>query len=496
MVMATHTYASANVIGDVNGDGSVDVADIASIISVMAGGNSVPLSADTAPEEAQAVDLGLPSGTKWANMNVGAAKPGEDGLFFSWGDVTGYSRSDNRNFSYSNYKWGTSKYNSTDGKIELDAEDDAARAHWGGQWAMPTNDEFYELMNNTTWKWERYDGAWGRTFTSKINGNSIFFPAQGYRDSQMNAYYLSGYYWSSSLYYFNPSKAVYFYFRSDADMYVSQLERYYGCAVRPVLRKANENENQFKNADVNGDNVVDVADISSIISIMSGYEQEKAPANAKAIDLGLPSGLKWANMNVGATSPQEPGHYFAWGETKGYTSSTSDGRKFDWASYKWMQAGQSDWKYINKYQIDDGQTEGCWYEYDWDNLDYNFVGDGKAILEPEDDAAHVNWGGKWRMPTWDEIEELKSYTNWEWVVVGSVSGCKLTSKINGNAIFIPAAGYRSNNLYKQGEGCYVRCSTLDWCTSASYSRYFCEEGFGWSTNGRCLGYSVRPVKKE
>ena len=115
-----------------------------------------------------------------------------------------------------------------------------------------------------------------------------------------------------------------------------------------------------KSGDVNGDQMVDVADIASLLRIMAGYKPGEddnpitpgqAPENAKAIDLGLPSGTKWANMNVGATSPQENGLYFAWGETKGYTASTSDGRSFDWASYKWMTPGHISVYYVNKYQV-------------------------------------------------------------------------------------------------------------------------------------------------
>ena len=125
--------------------------------------------------------------------------------------------------------------------------------------------------------------------------------------------------------------------------------------------------------------------LAAVLTVMGAAT---ALAQVVAVDLGLPSGTKWANMNVGATSPQESGLYFAWGETTGYTSETTDGRQFDWANYKWMAEGQSSWKYISKYQIDDGLTEACWYEYDG----YKFAGDSLTELEVADDAAAANWG--------------------------------------------------------------------------------------------------------
>ena len=227
-----------------------------------------------------------------------------------------------------------------------------------------------------------------------------------------------------------------------------------------------------------------------------------APANAKAIDLGLPSGLKWANMNVGANSPTEAGLYFAWGETTGYTSDTSDGRKFDWASYKWMTPDITSWPGVSKYQVKDGQTSGVWYKMmDTETtFDYVFVGDGKATLDPEDDAAHVNWGGKWRMPTYDDIKELLDNTTSTWITVNGVNGRKFTSKKANsdgtyNSIFIPAAGYRYDaSLDGEGTSGYVWSSSVDPSVSG-YARglYFNSCRADWGNYGRCSGRSVRPV---
>jgi uncharacterized protein (TIGR02145 family) len=228
-----------------------------------------------------------------------------------------------------------------------------------------------------------------------------------------------------------------------------------------------------------------------------------APSGAMGVDLGLPSGTLWANMNIGATSPQEDGLYFAWGETKGYTSNTSDGRKFDWASYKWMTTDSTTWRGINKYQAADGETTGCWYQYDWDIEDYKFVGDGKTVLDVADDAAAANWGGDWRMPTIEEIEELLANTTNEWITVGTVKGRKFTSKVKNadgtyNSIFLPAAGRRFvASLVGQGTDGYYWSASL--YTSYTHdARHLNFRSGSASTNGsyRYYGRSVRAVLRK
>ena len=228
-----------------------------------------------------------------------------------------------------------------------------------------------------------------------------------------------------------------------------------------------------------------------LAAVLTMMETATALAQAVAVDLGLPSGTKWANMNVGATSPQESGLYFAWGETTGYTDKTTDGRQFDWANYKWMAEGQSSWKYINKYQNDDGQTEASWYENDG----YKFVGDGLTVLEVTDDAAAANWGGDWRMPTIVEYQELLDNCTRKWVTIGKVRGRMFTSKNNGNAIFFPAAGCRyGDSLYGVGLGGYYWSASL----SVGYSYdgcdlYFNSDDVGTDYGVRYDGLPVRAV---
>ena len=199
---------------------------------------------DVTPPEA--VDLGLPSGTKWANMNVGANKPEDFGDYFAWGETTPKST-----YNWSTYKWckgsddtmtkycTSSSYGTVDNKTTLDLSDDAAYVNWGTSWRMPTKAEQDELRNTnfTTWTWITQNGVKGYKVTSKTSGNSIFLPAAGFRgNSDLYNAGSNGCYWGSSLYKINSSYAYYLYFNSDV---VSSLSvyRYYGHSVRPVLAK-------------------------------------------------------------------------------------------------------------------------------------------------------------------------------------------------------------------------------------------------------------------
>lgn len=214
-----------------------------------------------APSNVEAVDLGLPSGILWANMNIGANKPSDHGLYFAWGETTGYKESNpqNRKFNEYSYKWFDSssetiiKYckddylGNVDNKTTLELEDDAAHVNWGGDWVMPTIVEIEELFDNTTHEWTQMNGINGYKFVSKTNGNSIFLPATGcfwggVKVSEQNKIF-KGYYWSASLQ--NP-KATYknnslggqdLEFVDDAQNTRKSQKRWYGFAIRPIIRK-------------------------------------------------------------------------------------------------------------------------------------------------------------------------------------------------------------------------------------------------------------------
>ena len=148
------------------------------------------------------VDLGLPSGTLWATCNVGATSPEQTGLYFAWGETVGYTadqvEDEERLFDEDEYNAGSAASISAD----LALEQDAAHVHMGGEWRMPTKAEFEELFSNTTQTWTMdYNGTAvvGHIFVSKSNGNSMFFPAAGYRcNSPLYKADLCGRYWTAS----------------------------------------------------------------------------------------------------------------------------------------------------------------------------------------------------------------------------------------------------------------------------------------------------------
>ena len=193
------------------------------------------------------------------------------------------------------------------------------------------------------------------------------------------------------------------------------------------------------------------------------------PSDSRAVDLGL--SVNWAKMNVGANAPEDCGLFFAWGETKGYTSNISDDHQFDYAEYKWMTEGQSSPYWINKYQVADQWTDGCWFD-----SNQRFIGDGKKVLELADDAAAANWGGSWRMPTIEECQELISNCSAEWTRQNGTYGCKLTSKKNGNSIFLPASGIRAT-------GGVLTWESIGVYWSSSLKTTMGGQGFNFSANG-------------
>ena len=194
----------------------------------------------------------------------------------------------------------------------------------------------------------------------------------------------------------------------------------------------------------------------------------------EAVDLGLPSGLKWASFNLGATKPEEYGDHYAWGET---------GPKEDyaWSTYKWCMGAN--------YTL----TKYCTDSY----YGYNGFTDGKTVLDPEDDAAHVNLGGKWRMPTDAEWAELRENCTWSWMTQNGVIGYLVTGP-NGNSIFLPAAGYRlRTSLGDAGsDGRYWSSSLYTFGPCSARHVFFSSGHVGRGYSDRYFGRSVRPVYAE
>jgi hypothetical protein len=193
------------------------------------------------------------------------------------------------------------------------------------------------------------------------------------------------------------------------------------------------------------------------------------------VDLGLPSGLLWATCNVGANAPEEYGDYFAWGETQ-------PKEYYDWDTYQY--ANGTSW-------VDPQLTKYCTDA----NYGYNGFTDNLTTLLPEDDAATVNWGSGWRMPTEEEWWELYNNTTVTWTTQNGVSG-RLFTASNGNSLFLPAAGYRFNNGFVDaGSWGYFCSSSLDTDSPGNVWNLSCGSG-GCSMTciNRCYGLSVRPVR--
>ena len=488
------------------------------------------------------VDLGL--SVKWATFNVGANKPEEYGDYFAWGetqpkstyDWTTYKYCNGSGFSLTKYN-NSSNYGNVDNKTQLELSDDAARANWGGSWRMPTDAELTELREQCTWTWTTQNGVNGYKVTSKSNGNSIFLPAAGYRSG--SSLYIAGSdgdYWSSSLVTDDPLRAWYVSFDSD---YVERSDyryRSFGFSVRPVYGEyipastmptvttsavtqitettavaggnvtadggasvtergvvygTAENPTTASGKVVNGSgtgsftcNLTDLQPNTkyyvrayAVNSKGTAYGEqvsfttlEEVSATPEYVDLGL--SVKWATFNVGATKPEEYGDYFAWGETE-------PKEVYDLSTYVWYNDSEYT---LTKYN---------------NSSDQGTV-DNKTQLELSDDAAHVNWGGDWRMPTDTEFTELRENCTWTWTTQNGVNGYKVTSKSNGNSIFLPAAGYRyGSSLDGAGSyGVYWSSSLSPVSSSYASSLYFRSSSVDWYERERCCGQSVRPVYGE
>ena len=185
------------------------------------------------------------------------------------------------------------------------------------------------------------------------------------------------------------------------------------------------------------------------------------------VDLGL--SVKWATCNIGSTTPEGYGDYYAWGETT--TKST-----YNWSTYKWCNGSE------------DTLTKYC------TSSDYGTV-DNKTVLELADDAARANWGGAWRMPTDAEWTELRENCTWTWITKNGVNGYEVKSEANGNSIFLPAAGYRGNGgLDDVGDcGGYWSGSLGTGSPDNAWDVYFYSDYVGRNSYYRCYGQSVRPV---
>ena len=448
------------------------------------------------------VDLGLPSGTKWATCNVGASTPEQYGTYFAWGELLPKDEYKSDNYLANDISLDD---------ISGNAEYDVAAARWGGDWRMPAKTELQELRDNCTWTWTELNNVKGYILTGP-NGNNIFLPASGVRYSGVFTDGTCGYtcYWSSTL----SSTSVSYHLcfnESSHDVINNATPRYYGLTIRPVRDAEAEvpfttiSAEYFTDISVilkiyassPGVDVIErgfywgtnpelgATDNNVVLDNTAGYTTKafvdlepnttyylKAYATNSVgtsysevvsfttlaeseyndyVDLGLPSGLKWAAYNIGATTATEYGDYYAWGEVltkETYTSANSE-------------------------------THG------------ESMSD---IAGTEYDAATVNWGGDWRMPSRAEIQELIYNCNWEWTTQGGKIGYKVTGP-NGSSIFLPAAGYRSesSSLLTEGRHGYYWSSAPS--IADAYYLFLHSDEHNVTNYRRYYGCSVRPVRE-
>ena len=203
------------------------------------------------------------------------------------------------------------------------------------------------------------------------------------------------------------------------------------------------------------------------------YEGSSPLTVPEMVDLGL--SVKWASFNIGASSPEEYGDYYAWGETETKSS-------FSWETYRWCNGTKTT---LTKYCPTDKTSY-------WGS---EGIPDGKIVLDPDDDVAHIAIGESWRMPTDAEWIELREQCTWIWTTLNEINGYLVTSKTNGNSIFLPAAGSR-DFTYLDGagsDGRYWSSSLYSDSPDGAWYVYFCSSYYNIFEQCRYLGFSVRPV---
>ena len=475
----THILGSKNA--NLTSIAPITIANLASVIGV-------PRSDDEL-----LVDLGLPSGNLWATRNVDvtrqngfAASPYQyECSFFSWGNTFGVNPISSSAFSYD---WGTGNdgpYASTPGaslKADVGLSDDFGRLNLGGEWRLPTINDFAELLNSSytkyvdangdvvtgTNKLVTVNGVVGIRLMSLINGKTIFFPCSGYGNgTSWNYRGASGNYWSSSL--DSATQCRDLNFNSGGVHPQNYYPRFYGFACRPVSSKS------YK----------DVYPTLSGLASALGATRE---SQELIVDLGLPSGRKWATHNIDVTMQngftksiyQYECSFFSCGNTFGVNPISSSAFSYDWG------AG-NDGPYASTPGASLTGNAGLGY-----------------------DSAFANLGNSWRLPTTEDFVELFNSSNTKYVdasgteiadatnkltIINGIRGICLMSKANGKTIFFPCSGYGSGtSWYDRGSyGNYWSSSLLSstHCRSLAFgSRGVYPQG----SNSRSGGFAVRPVQ--
>ena len=380
------------------------------------------------------VDLGL--SVKWATYNLGASKVSEQGDLFSWGETSTKSKFTWGNYVYAN---GTSSSVMDIGKDISGTQYDAAKALWGEDWRMPTEEEFNELLEKCSFTSKTIDGVKGGLFTGP-NGNSIFIPYAGCSyDGTTVGKNTRALYWTSTLT-TSKQKATAFYI-TDNKPFMSYGYRRSGFSIRPVC------------------SVKDPEDPETPEDPVVEPPASQETWTSEAVDLGL--SVKWASCNFGAEGETDLGDMYAWGETKPKNDYT-------WANYVYANGSESSVVNIGS---------------DISNTEYDPVAASQSS----------NGDDQWRMPTGAEIQELKNKCTFKETTKNGVKGMTVTGP-NGNFIFLPYGGYMyEGQVVSKGMGGYYWSSTLHTTKSKAYTLNLKNSAVAYSSFYRRTGIYIRPV---
>ena len=522
------------------------------VITVLAYGKGTTCTVSVTPHETEFVDLGL--GVLWATCNLGADKPSDSGDYYAWAEI---ETKDYFNWStyrycstYSDYNAYVDKY-TTEGhtgfllkpdKLErLEDMDDVASVLSGGEWHIPTAQDFEELIEKCNWKTVTVKGVMGMEFESKVpgyEGKKIFFPFSGYMfddktkgvgqeyslwtSTAAENYNTSKYFtnWNDTL--VGTRKRSKKFVITEVELYSGDRGRYVGMSVRPVKTHAADNFSAISFPDehldlhygeirpmvvnmmplgrpVNeGDIVWSTSDAGvavvaegyltavgtgscEITARSQGYEAKITVTvtlpRPEPVDLGL--SVKWASANLGASDPEETGAYFAWGETSPKAGFYS-GKNYRFGEYSNM------W---TKYNMGaDVYIKGHYSEPDF-----------KETLDLEDDAAAVLLGDGWRMPTADELWELKTGCTWKRVVDTIKIDKRNTQTIlKGYIITSNVPGYEGRSIYLPATGFIgdFDCGNGPVCNLEDVCYWTATMGQSLGNDNRVRGLNIRPVMDQ
>ena len=397
------------------------------------------------------VDLGL--SVKWASWNVGAKSIDDAGGYYGWGDATG-----DLNSRYNtDYAVGNSSTNISNTKYDI------AQVQWGSKWRLPSRSEYQELLD-CKWVYKsnyNNSGVNGYFIYGKegsgMEDNFIFMPLAGYKpvDGSPVYYGEDGHYWTSEC----QDDQVKAYYVSLYNRYIPETasEKSIHLPIRPVYDEATSG-----GTTPGGDTPTPGGDDPT----PGGDDpQPQTMKVGTPVDLGLSTGILWSDINMGAQTSEDYGYYYAWGETE-----KKDSYNFD--------------NYLYKV---DGATDM--------NVQESYLEIGTNIKGTAYDVAHEKWGGKWRMPTENEMWELINECTWTW----KDNGFLITGP-NKKTIFLPATGYfNGSSVY--GDYTQARYWTSNvnvykdsyhaWARALSFVKSSGEHFMG--SYVRSLGCTIRPV---